>query len=84
MPIDTNKFLISVGDSLILILPIIHPAYLGQADDSCMSISIFLSFEKLNFFTSGKIISLFSDALISLATPRCDAASALFGVSEIS
>ena len=45
---DISKSLISDGDSLILILSIIHPAYLGHADDSWISISIFL--DKLNYW----------------------------------
>ena len=70
MPMDISKSLISDGDSLILILSIIHPAYLWHAYDSWISISIFLFSEDLNFLMSGRIISLFCDALISLATPR--------------
>ena len=62
---DVSKSLISDGDSLILILSIIHPAYLGHADDSWISISIFLISEDLNFLMSGKIISLFFDASCS-------------------
>ena len=67
---DVSKSLISDGDSLILILSIIHPAYLGHADNSLISILIFLMSEDLNFLMSGRIISLFCDAFISLATPR--------------
>ena len=58
IPIDSNRFLISFVDSFISILSIIHPAYLGQAELSLISILIVLDslFEKL--FTSGNLISL--------------------------
>jgi hypothetical protein len=74
----------NLGDSLISTPSIIHPAYLGQATSSLTSISIFDELLFLNEDISGNITSSPVAAFISLATPRCDAASALFGVREIS
>ena len=83
-PIDESRFLISDGDSPTFILSITHPAYLGQAEVSLISSLISFLVENLNFLISGNLRSLLFTAFISLATPRWDAASALFGVSEMS